>query len=375
MSKCALDIRLDIIDTVGDKLKAEGAVVENNMGYFPNPSKASKAINAVNKEFGELVAKQGEQGSFMIDPSEKLVQDYFTEYNKQLPLFQVEGETVGSQASEATISKVKAAGEAMGISFTNLTDYAKKTGLDITSINGVADLVRGIVAVAEGKENVAITEEMVHIATAILEQTNPSLVTEMISKIGNFKIYKQTLEEYKNNPYYQVNGKPDIRKIKKEAVDKLIAEVIVNKSEGSTEYPELLQEENQSWVRSIWNKILSFFSEKYRKANISIFEEAATKILGEDIGTVSDIAEREIYLQITDNQKSIQQKIQQTRDTIEKIVEKTKETDPELLDTEEANNYYRVKGSLEKITKRVTDRVKAWYKSKFGGKVFSEQEK
>lgn len=378
MSKCALDIRLDIIDTVGDKLKGEGAVVQNDMGYFPNPSRADKAIRKVNKEFGDLVVKQGEQGSFLIDPSERLVQDYFTEYNKQLPLFQVEGETVGSQASEATISKVKAAGEAMGISFTTLTDYAKKTGLDTTSINGVADLVRGIVAVAEGKEDVAITEEMVHIATAILEQTNPSLVTELISKIGNFKIYKQVFEEYKNNPYYQINGKPDIRKIKKEAVDKLIAEVIVNQSEGSTEYPELMEEETQSWVRRAWNKILAFFSEKYRKANISIFEEVAAKILGEDIGAVSDITQREIYLQITDAQKAVQQRILQTQDNIEKVVEKPKETDPTLLDSEEANNYYRIKqpnGTFERVAKRVTDRVKAWYKSKFGGKVFTEQEK
>jgi len=378
MSKCALDIRLDIVDTVGEKLTAQGAVVENNMGYFPNPANAGKAISSVNKEFGDLVVKQGEKGSFIIDPSESLVQDYFAEYNKQLPLFQIEGPNISSEASTATINKIKAAGEAMGISFTSLVDYAKKTGLDTTSINGVADLVRGIVAVAEGKENVAITEETVHIATAILEQTNPALVTEMISKIGNFKIYKQVFEQYKNNPYYQVNGKPDIRKIKKEAVDKLIAEVIVNQSEGSTEYPELMEEETQSWVRRTWNKILAFFSERYRKANISIFEETAAKILGEDIGTVSDIAEREIYLQITDAQKNIQQKIQQTRDSVEKVVEKQKETDPELLDSEEANNYYRIKqpnGTFEKVVKRVTDRVKAWYKSKFGGKVFTEQEK
>lgn len=379
MSKCALDIRLDIIDTVGEKLKGEGAVVQNDMGYFPNPSKADKSISKINREFGDFVIKQGEQGSFLIDPSERLVQDYFAEYNKQLPLFQLEGETVGSQASEATISKIKAAGEAMGISFTSLVDYAKKTGLDTTSINGVADLVRGVVAVAEGKENVAITEEMVHIATAILEQTNPALVTEMISKIGNFKIYKQVFEQYKNNPYYQINGKPDIRKIKKEAVDKLIAEVIVNQSEGSTEYPELMEEENQSWVRRTWNKILAFFSERYRKANISIFEEAAAKILGEDIGTVSDIAEREIYLQITDAQKAVQQRILQTRDGIEKVVEPSKETDPDvLIDSEEANNFYQIKqpnGTFERVVKRVTDRVKAWYKSKFGNKVFTEQEK
>ena len=36
MSKCALDIRKDIIDTAGRKLVEKGAIVEGNVGYFPN---------------------------------------------------------------------------------------------------------------------------------------------------------------------------------------------------------------------------------------------------------------------------------------------------------------------------------------------------
>ena len=57
----------------------------------------------------------------------------------------------------------------------------------------------------------------------------PKLITELISKIDRFKIYKQTFEAYKDNKNYQLsNGKPDIRKIKKEAADKLITEIINN---------------------------------------------------------------------------------------------------------------------------------------------------
>jgi hypothetical protein len=36
------------------------------------------------------------------------------------------------------------------------------------------------------KEDVTLTEEMVHIATGILEQTNPSVVTRLISQIDKF---------------------------------------------------------------------------------------------------------------------------------------------------------------------------------------------
>jgi len=64
MSKCALDIRYDIIDTVGEKLTLDGAVVEGEMWYFPNPNKAPSAINSINKEFKESVVQEGEKGSF-----------------------------------------------------------------------------------------------------------------------------------------------------------------------------------------------------------------------------------------------------------------------------------------------------------------------
>jgi len=379
MSKCALDIRKDIIDTVGDKLRENGAFVDGDIGYFRNPNKSTSVINALNKEFKAPIIKEGEQGSFFIDPSEQLVQAYYNHYIKNLPLLQVETGPIPTAASPETIAKVKRALEKMGVSIKSLSEYAKSSGMDVTSINGVADLVRGVIAVAEGKESVALTEEMVHIATAILEQTNPALVTEMISKIGNFKIYKETFEQYKNNPYYQINGKPDIRKIKKEAADKLIAEIIINQNEGSEEFPELAQEENQSLFRRIWNKILNALGLSYKNSGINIFQEAAIKITGEEsFGTVNDIVEKDIYLQITDAQKVVLEKLEQTKNNIDKVVEKTKSADPALLDSEEANNFYQIKlpnGQVERVLKRVTDRVKAWYKNRFGGKVFTEQEK
>ena len=287
-----------------------------------------------------------------------------------------------SAASEQTLNKVKEAAKKMGIDMQSLTAYAKAhPEIDVTSVNGVADLVRGVIAVAEGKENVALTEEMVHLATAILEQTNPKLVTEMIAKIDRFAIYQQTLDAYKNNKNYQLaNGKPDIRKIKKEAVDKLIAELIINQSEGSTEFPELRQEANRSLIRRWWNAITDAIRGMYRKSNISIFEEAAMAIsAGEVGGTVSDIKSEDVFFQLSDAQKNTIDKIKAQQANIEKIVEK-KESDPLLLDSEEANNYYRIKqpdGTYieQSAIKRVTDRVKAWYRQRFGDKQFTEAEK
>jgi len=283
-----------------------------------------------------------------------------------------------SAASSETVSKVKQILEKMGVTIKDLSTYAREAGLDSTGINGVADVVGKVIALAEGKEDVALTEEMVHIATAILEQKNPQLVTQMISKIDRFAIYQRTLDEYKNNPAYQLsNGKPNIRKIKKEAVDKLIAELIVYNNEGTTEFPELLDETNRSLIRNFFEKILDWFRGMYKSANIDIFQEAAAIVEEGVEGDVIDMDSDQIYYQLSDPQKAIQQRILQTKNGIRKVEDK-KNTDAILMDTEEASNWYESEqpdGTWKRVTKRVTDRVKAWYKQRFPGKVFTEEEK
>ena len=80
---------------------------------------------------------------------------------------------------------------------------------------------------------------------------------------------------------------------------------------------------------------------------------------------------------VTTPQKALQDKINETKSLVRKYNIPISETDPLLLDSEEANNGYEIKqsdGSWAKITKRVTDRVKAWYKEKFGTKKFTEAE-
>jgi hypothetical protein len=282
-----------------------------------------------------------------------------------------------STASPETISKVKQILEKMGVSIKNLAQYAKEANLDSTGINAVADIVNKVIAVAEGKEDVALTEEMVHIATAILEKKNPNLVTQMIAKIDRFAIYKRVFDEYKKNPAYQLpNGKPNIRKIKKEAVDKLIAELIVLNNQGDTEFPELMEDVNRSIITSWWRSILDWFRGMYKASNIDIFQDVATMVEEGIEGDTSDIDEG-LYYQLSDQQKQIQQRILDTKNNIRKVTENGP-IDPLLADTEEASNWYEVldsDGKWKRVTKRVTDRVKAWYKQRFGNKDFTAEEK
>ena len=188
--------------------------------------------------------------------------------------FYQESSIPNSTASKETLEKINKVAEAMGIKITTLQEYAKgNPEIDTSDLNGVADLTQKVIAIAEGQEDVALTEEVIHIATAILEQTTPGVITEMISKIGRFKIYKEVFEKYKNLKAYQnADGTPNIRKIKKEAVDKLLVEVIINGAQESDMNPELREEETISLAKKWWNTILDFISGNYRKTNLDIFK-------------------------------------------------------------------------------------------------------
>src|SRR5688572_9173055 len=67
-------------------------------------------------------------------------------------LFQIENIPT-SVASKETLNRVKEALVKMKVSIQDLSEYAKKDKLDTTSINGLADLSRGIISIADGKED------------------------------------------------------------------------------------------------------------------------------------------------------------------------------------------------------------------------------
>ena len=230
-------------------------------------------------------------------------------------------EVPSSIATQAQLNNIKDVAKKIGVSFESLEKYANETGIDTTGVNGLADLVRGVIAIAEGKEAQATTEELVHIATAIVNEINPKLITELISKIDRFKIYDATLKAYKGNKNYQTkDGKPNIRKIKKEAVDKLIAELIINDGENVEQFPELREEKNRSLVQKMWDAILDFIRGTYRKADIDIFRKVATNVVVGNVGgNVSLIQSTNTYYQITDAQQNILDKLTQTKEQLSKV--------------------------------------------------------
>lgn len=387
MLKCLVDIKKDIIDDVTKKLSNQGATIEDNVGYFANPNKATRVIASVNKEYKELVVKESEKGSFMIDPSDRLAQRYLDKYNEVAPeepkqitlplsnaqlaemrrggyteeqrgeFFQLEG-TESSTASPKTIATIK--------------DFLKRIGVDIKPMqnkyingikqnaNGAALITQKLIQVVEGMEDVALPEEAMHFAVEIIKQTNPKLYNQLLKEINNYALYKQVLADYSTDPNYLTKeGKPDIQKLKEEAIGKVLAETVIKQNEGSTEKPELLAK-TQSW----WSSIVDWLKGLFMKSG---FDRASMDILtGKNIGTSDDIRAEE--------GKTFLQKSRQ-----EDAIDKLRAIDARLtkkeveVDGEKQDRYFL--DGITQIARRVSDEIKDWYARRFkGGEILKSEE-
>lgn len=152
----------------------------------------------------------------------------------------------------------------------------------ILGINGIAYPMRGLIQYVNGKEDTVLPEEAMHMAVEIIEQKNPALFKEMMNKVGSYNLTAKVFAQYKNNPFYQKDGKPDIVKIKKEAIGKILAQTVIEKNENAKESAELLNQ-----TRTWWQKIIDFLKSLFLKAGMNPFQEVASQVLsGKDIGKI-----------------------------------------------------------------------------------------
>lgn len=230
-----------------------------------------------------------------------------------------------------------------------INEFLKRSDIDVQSLqkiyvngvkqdaNGAALIMQKLIQVVEGKEAEALPEEAMHFAVEIIEQNNPKLFMQMLKDIGSYALYKDVLRDYSGDKSYQTKeGKPDIRKLKKEAIAKVLAETVINKNEGITEHPELLVK-----VQTWWQKIVEFLKGMFSKSG---FDKAAMDIVkGKDIGELSEESV-EIYLQ-----KSAENVFNDLKQVASQITLK--------------NDKYQING--KEIPKRVSDEAHDWYSNRF----------
>lgn len=252
-----------------------------------------------------------------------------------------------SKASPSTLKKIGEFLDRIGVearSVQNIETNGVKLG-----INGVARVLASIVEVAKGKEDVALTEEAMHFAVELIQQKNPTLYNQMFNKIGQYKLYSKVLQDYQN-VYKNEQGLPDIPKIKKEAMAKILAETVVNKNQGSIESTERLLQ-TKTW----WDKFIDWFKGLLSKAKFNPFEEVASNILEgkENLGKASELTEDQTFYQKKDD-----------------LINKFREENTKLG----KNNASKYTRNGETVKKSVADIVDDFYETKRRSKNITEDE-
>lgn len=180
-----------------------------------------------------------------------------------------------------------------------VNEFLKRVGVTAKSVaditingkrlnaNGVALPLQSLIMYVGGKGDIALTEESMHIAVELLSQKNPSLYNELIDKVTSYPLYKQVYSIYSQDPLYQNNGRPDINKIKKEAVGKLLTQTVID-------------QQNQPVITKWWNKVVDFFKGLFgieTSEELDLATQAVEFIFTEDLGTIRDtLLKSETYL-------------------------------------------------------------------------------
>ena len=269
--------------------------------------------DAVNKEFKrqEAAEKAFERDLDFFKGDEALMQQ---EERDDLLLQKSESETLPSNASPKTLKIIRDFLEKVGVNV-NIVKEIVVNGVKYDA-NGVAQVMQQLISVVEGKEAQALPEEAMHFAVSIIKQTNPKLYQKLMKEINGYDMLNQVFKIYGNDPLYQKDGKPDVIKLKEEAIAKVLVEKIINKSEGIAETKENVATA-QSWWRGIvdWIKDLLYIKSGFDQMTIDI-------ISGKDIGTAKQIGEEQ---DATFLQKSKQDNVYESVIELSNRIEKPKE--------------------------------------------------
>lgn len=291
--------------------------------------------DAVNKEFKK---QQDAENAFERDLDFFKGDEALLEQEQRDELFlQKPEETLPTNASPKTLKIIRDFLEKVGVNV-NIVKEIVVSGVKYDA-NGVAQVMQQLISVVEGKEAQALPEEAMHFAVSIIKQTNPKLYQKLMKEINGYDMLTQVFRTYGNDPLYQKDGKPDVIKLKEEAIAKVLVEKIINKSEGVADTKENLATA-QSWWRSIvdWIRDLLYVKSGFDQVTIDI-------ISGKDIGTADQIGEEQ---DATFLQKTKQDNV------YDSVVELSKR----ITRPAEGENKYIVDG---KEVSRVSDIVKTYY--------------
>lgn len=293
-------------------------IFEAAMRVFPNEGLMSPerdAAEKINEKFGEDVLLKSGINQWGISPPPDLVLKY---------MMAQEGgwEAVANEMRSRYLSQFSSVssnlmGDDLWLghpilenpTIQKLTEFARKINPDFRievvedlDQNAVSLIRDNIIYIRQGSIIDELPEEISHFFFELLPNDHP-LRKEMMDKIVDLSIYSKTFQQYKDLAAYQKNGRPDIDKIKREAVAKQIAEYIKSayRDEADTKYGNkrgLLKDlihRFMKWLRRSFHSVASpIYSEPIVEVN-NPFKDAAEQVMRADISSMSITKQPSLY--------------------------------------------------------------------------------
>lgn len=243
----------------------------NDYYFLPNSTspeyvKAKNLITQVNNDYSVPVVStsftRANAKEFVFVNVKNLLPEASQPDATQGELFQTEN-IIPSIATPAIVKKMKEWLNRANIKVEQLD--TKRYG----GINAVANLLNQTIQIAEGKENVAITEETMHFLVEMLKQGKPAIYNQMMNRISRYDTYASVKSLYGGLPQYRnQDGSLNIIKLKEEAVGKVLAEYYLNNEQPGDSTGDLLVQ-TKSWL----DAIIQWIKDLLRK-NTNPFQEA-----------------------------------------------------------------------------------------------------
>lgn len=276
------NLRLSELNSIDvSKEFSEGLKSDGYDGVFFNGDFREEVVSFYPNQIKSATDNQGtfsiNSNNIYLQISDNLVDRYFEAYNTQPREVNI------PEASEVSKTWADTFAESIGVDLKEVQQISING--QTLGVNGAALPLQQTVLFVTGNTE-AKSEEMMHIAVEMVSQKNPQLYNEMFNSVTSLPMYKDVFELYKNDPFYQTNGKPNINKIKKEVIGKQLTQTLINGQESSK-------------VTSWWGKVVKYLKGLFGNYGdgLQLYRDAVDYILTEDLGSIRDtLLSNEMYL-------------------------------------------------------------------------------
>ena len=198
----------------GDRYSTGWTQITSNPNFtkvtFEVPSllmKVQEIKRAEEADKVKLIQELNSQAQLLIDADNKRAGKEFEEDGVVFKQTETSIEKVNEQIEEKMITFLNTYG--INVEYVN---SLKERGYDAVAI---ADITNKMVMISKGEASIdTLPEEAAHFAVELLGDTNP-IVKRLMDIVDTTSIYNETYEQYKMDELYQLDGKPDVTKLKR----------------------------------------------------------------------------------------------------------------------------------------------------------------